>query len=68
MRMRNARPRPKGFRRLERWMIGVVFAAMAFVLERVVVRSMRKRGTAEPTEVDEVTTVISKGGEVDVDV
>ncbi|MGZ8580484.1 MAG: hypothetical protein ACXWW9_04305 [Actinomycetota bacterium] len=56
--------RPKGFRRFERWLIGLVFAIMAFVLEKVVLRSVRKRGPAEP---EEVTTMISKGGEVDVD-
>ena len=55
------RARPKGFRRVERWMIGLVFAMMAFVLEKAVMRSVRKKGEAE-----EVTTVVSKGGEVDV--
>lgn len=57
--------RPRGFRRFERWLVGVVFAVMAFVLERVVLRSVRKKDVAGPAE--EVTTVISKGGEVDVD-
>jgi hypothetical protein len=57
--------RPKGFRRFERWLIGLAFAIMAFVLEKVVLRSVRKKGVAQPTE--EVTTMISKGGEVDVD-
>jgi len=52
---------PKGLRRVERWMIGLVFAVMAFVLEKAVMRSVRKKGEAE-----EVTTVVSKGGEVDV--
>jgi TRAP-type C4-dicarboxylate transport system permease small subunit len=58
------RPKPKGFRRLERWLVGVAFAVMAFVLEKVVMRSVRRKGTTEP---EEVTTMISKGGEVDVD-
>ena len=48
-------------------MIGVVFAVMAFVLEKVVMRSVRKKGGAEPEPTEEVTTVVSKGGEVDVD-
>jgi hypothetical protein len=58
---------PKGIRRFERWMIGVVFSVMAFVLEKVVMRSVRKKGGAEPEPVEEVTTVVSKGGELDVD-
>jgi hypothetical protein len=61
---RRTSARPKGFRRVERWMVGVVFGVMAFVLEKVVMRSVRKKGAAEE---EEVTTVISKGGEVDVD-
>ena len=39
-------PRPKGLRRLERWMIGVLFAVIAFVLEKAVMRSVRKSGGA----------------------
>ncbi len=58
--------RPRGFRRFERWLIGVVFAVMAFVLEKVVMRSVRKRGVDGPAE--DATTVVSKGGEVDVDI
>ena len=57
--------RPKGFRRFERWLVGLGFAILAFVLEKVVMRSVRKKGAAQPAE--EVTTMISKGGEVDVD-
>lgn len=58
------RPKARGFRRFERWLIGVVFAVLAFVLEKVVMRSVRKKGAVEP---EEVTTVVSKGGEVDVE-
>lgn len=58
--------RPRGFRRFERWLVGVVFAVMAFALEQVVMRSVRKKGAQEPAD-EEVTTMISKGGEVDVD-
>ena len=58
--------KPKGFRRFERWLIGLLFAIIAFVLEKVVLRSVRRKGPAEPA--DEATTVISKGGEVDVDI
>lgn len=56
--------KPKGFRRFERWLVGLAFAVIAFVLEKVVMRSVRKKGEANP---DELTTVVSKGGEVDVD-
>jgi len=46
-------------------LVGVAFAIMAYVLEKVVMRSIR---TGEPDEEpEEVTTMISKGGEVDVD-
>ena len=37
----------KGFRRFERWLVGVAFAIMAYVLEKVVMRSIR---TGEPDE------------------
>lgn len=62
-----ATARPTGFRRFERWMIGVVFAVMAFVLEKIVMRSVRKKGEP-PVPSEEITTVVSKGGEVDVDI
>ena len=61
-----ATARPTGFRRFERWMIGVLFAVMALVLEKFVMRSVRKKGEA-PAPEEEVTTVVAKGGEVDVD-
>lgn len=49
-------------------MIGVMFSVMAFTLEKFVMRSVRKKkGVADPAPAEEVTTVISKGGEVDVD-
>ena len=62
-----ATARPTGFRRFERWMIGVLFAVMAFVLEKFVMRSVRKRGAAVPASTEEITTVVAKGGEVEVD-
>lgn len=30
------------FRRFERWLVGLLFAVMAFVVERAVLRSIRK--------------------------
>jgi hypothetical protein len=59
-----AATRPKGLRRFERWLVGLVFAVMAFALEKVVMRSVRNRGAEES---EEATTMISKWGEVDVD-
>jgi hypothetical protein len=46
-------------------LVGLGFAVMAFVLEKVVMRSLRN---AEPDEKpEELMTRISRGGEVDVD-
>lgn len=51
----------KGLRRVERWVVGLAMSIVAFVLERVVMRSVNKK---EPAP---VTTLTSKGGEVDLD-
>jgi hypothetical protein len=58
-------PRPKGLRRVERWLVGLAMAVVAFILERIVMRSVKKSGDAK----DQLrsTTVISKGGEVDLE-
>jgi hypothetical protein len=50
---------------VERWLVGLAMAIVAFVLEKVVMRSVRKEGKArtEPAP----TTLTSKGGEVDLD-
>jgi hypothetical protein len=63
--MSRAPHRPKGFRRVERWFVGVAMAVVAFVLEKAVMRSIRKEGRAstEPP----ATTLTSKGGEVDLE-
>jgi hypothetical protein len=58
-------PKAKGFRRVERWGVGVVMGIVAFVLERVVMRSVRKGGKQISVE-PEVTTLRSKGGAVDL--
>jgi hypothetical protein len=66
---RHDTPKPKGLRRLERWMIGVLFGVIAFVLEKAVMRSVRKSGT-EPTtpEPEQVTTQLTgSGAEVDLE-
>ena len=53
---------PRGLRRVERWMVGLAMGIIAFVLERIVMRSVKKKAP-EPVP----TTLTSKGGEVDYD-
>lgn len=57
--------RPKGpFRWVERWMVGVVMAVIAFVLEKAVLRSIREGATEpKPPEPGEPFAT-SKGNEV----
>ncbi len=65
--MTTERRRPKGvFRRLERWMVGLVMAVFAFALERAVVRSIRKEG-GDPMKRDTSSTVTTKGTDADLD-
>ena len=33
------------FRRIERWLVGLAMAAMAWLLEKAVLRSIRRSGT-----------------------
>ena len=50
---------------MERWLVGLAMAVVAFILERLVMRSVKRSGDARgqpPT-----TTVTSKGGEVDLE-
>jgi hypothetical protein len=56
-------PKPKGFRRVERWAVGVAMAVVAFVLEKIVLRSVTKE---KPASAPAPTTLTSKGGEVDL--
>ena len=51
-----------GVRRLERWLVGLVMIIVAFVLEKVVLRSVKKE---EPPRAP--STLTSKGGDVDLD-
>jgi hypothetical protein len=60
-------PQPKGLRRVERWLVGLAMAIVAFLLERIVVRGMRRRGERVDPEEPEPTTLTSRGGEVDLD-
>jgi hypothetical protein len=47
-------------------MVGLVMAAIAFVLEKMVLRSIRKAGKSEASTEELPTTLTSKGGEVDL--
>jgi hypothetical protein len=59
------RGRPTGLRRVERWIVGLAMSVIAFVLERIVLRSVKKK---EPQILaPKPTTLTSKGGDVDLD-
>ena len=51
------------FRRAERWMVGLAMGVMAFVLEKAVLRSIRK-GKTEPKPVEQPPTGTLKGKEI----
>ena len=64
------RTRPKTFwRRAERWMVGVGMGTIAFVLEKAILRGVKKGRVEapkeEPTE-SALTTLKSKGGKIDL--
>jgi hypothetical protein len=60
------RTKPKSIlRRIERWMVGLVMAVIAFVLEKMVMRGIKKGAKAKGEGKEELhTTLTSKGGEV----
>ena len=59
------RSKPVGLRRLERALMGTLMGVVAFILEKVVMRSIRREGGTTPNDVG--TAVISKGAEIDVE-
>jgi hypothetical protein len=63
------RTKPKSiWRRIERWIVGIVMAVIAFVLEKMVMRGLRKAAKAKGERKEELhTTLTSKGGEVDLE-
>ena len=61
------RPTRGPFRRIERWGDGVAMSMVAFVLERVVVRSVKSEGGTPSKARPDPTTFHSKGGAVDLD-
>lgn len=66
------RRKPKStWRRIERWLVGIAMAMIAFILEKFVMRAVRKReakGEEDPKKKKKgtPTALTSKGGEVDV--
>jgi hypothetical protein len=55
----------KGLRRVERWLVGVAMGITAFVLEKLVLRSVKKK---EPEAIaPTASTLTSKGGSVDLE-
>jgi hypothetical protein len=52
-------------RRIERWLVGLVMAILAFVIEKAVLRSIR-RGDAKPRPV-ETTPITATGRDVSAD-
>jgi len=58
--------KPRGFRRVERWGVGIVMGVIAFVLEKVVMRSVKKKSGGAASAEPVPTTIISKGGEAQV--
>lgn len=65
------RRKPKSaWRRIERWLVGIAMAMIAFILEKFVMRAVRKReakGEEDPKKKKGTPTALtSKGGEVDV--
>ena len=61
-------PRPKTFlRRVERKLMGAVMWVIAFILEKIVMRSVKKQGsTTHIRDEHEPTTIKATGGKVDL--
>ena len=57
--------KPKGLRRVERWFVGLAMGVIAFVLEKAVMRSVKRGGGSTPAPAP--TTITSKGAEADLD-
>jgi hypothetical protein len=58
--------KPKGFfRRLERFMVGLVMSLTAFVLEKMVMRSVKRDGGDPKRFGSEATSITTKGADVD---
>jgi hypothetical protein len=63
--MRSSPEPPKSvLRRIERWMVGVVMAILAFVIEKAVLRSIKKEGGAPKPAQPAEPFAVSKGNEI----
>ena len=60
----SAAARPRGLRRIERWVVGLAMAIVAVLLEKIVDPGLKRRGQTIDEE-PEPTTLTSRGGEVD---
>jgi hypothetical protein len=59
-------PRPRTFlRRVERKLMGAVMWVIAFILEKIIMRSVKKEGKTHIRDEHEPTTLKATGGEVD---
>jgi hypothetical protein len=59
-----ARPPKNAFRRIERWLVGLLMGILAFVIEKAVLRSIKKGGgVPKPTETAQPFAT-SKGNEI----
>jgi hypothetical protein len=60
-------PRPRTFlRRIERTLMGAVMWVIAFILEKLVMRSVKKEGKTPSKAANEPTTIKATGGRVDL--
>jgi len=57
------RPAPRGLRRVERWLVGIVMTILAFVIEKAVLRSIKK-GDTKPRPVEDTATLTGTGTEI----
>lgn len=68
MTVERSRPRTL-WRRMERWLVGVAMGIMAFVLEKAILRAIKKGEVEAPPEdpnEPEPTTLRSRGGKIDL--
>jgi hypothetical protein len=56
-----------GWRRVERWLVGIAMGVVALILEKIVVRAVRRGGRGDELDA-EPTTLTARGGDVDLDV
>lgn len=62
--MSGSTSKPKGIRRVERRIVGLAMALVAFVLEKLVMRSVRRKGAKADPPPAERTSITTRGGDV----